>query len=73
MIIKKMLVGFALAFVAIFVVVAFVTYLWNLIAYGEGTFEWATSFRLGIILTVLLGIALPLIGNVSQREKRNRI
>ena len=55
--IKKLLIDFVTTFALILVVATIVTYLWNLIRYGQSAVDWETSFRLAIIL----GIALPVI------------
>ncbi len=58
--IKKLIIGFVTTFAVTLVVCVMVTYLWNLIAHGESTVDWSTSFRLAIIL----GIVLPVIRRV---------
>ena len=55
--IKKLLIDFVTTFALILVVATIVTYLWNLIRYGQSAVDWETSFRLAIVL----GIALPVI------------
>ena len=55
--IKQFLIRFVITFALVFVVNAIVVYLWNLIAHGQGAFDWETSFRFAIIL----GIVLPII------------
>ena len=63
--IKKLLIDFVTTFALILVVATIVTYLWNLIRHGQGTVDWATSFRLAIIL----GIALPVTRAMRSRKK----
>ena len=41
-------------FVLAFVVTSIVSLLWNLLAHGQSTVDWATSFRFGIVLGILL-------------------
>ncbi|GAH75760.1 unnamed protein product [marine sediment metagenome] len=53
--IKNLLIGFATIFAVTLVAATIVTYLWNLIRHGQGAFDWETSFRLAIIL----GIVVP--------------
>lgn len=52
--IKKLLIEFAAAFAVTLVVSLIVTYLWNLILHQAGKVDWETSFRLAIILGVVL-------------------
>ena len=63
--IKNLLIGFAITFAVTIVVAAIVTYLWNLIAHGQGTVDWETAFRFAIIL----GIALPVAKAMTSKEK----
>ena len=63
--IKNLLIGFATTFAVTIVVAAIVTYLWNLIAHGQGTVDWETAFRFAIIL----GIALPVARAMTSKEK----
>ena len=63
--IKKLLIDFVTIFAVTLVVATIVTYLWNLIRHGQGTVDWATSFRLAIIL----GIVLPVARATKSREK----
>ncbi len=55
--IKRFLIHFIIVFALTFVVNTIVVYLWNLIAHGQGAFDWETSFRFAIIL----GIIVPII------------
>ena len=57
-------VDFIVRFAVIFVVTVIVTLLWNLIARGDANIDWATAFRLGIIL----GIALPILRRTEKKE-----
>ena len=52
--IKKLVVEFVTVFAVALVTVALVTFLWNLIGHGESTIDWETSFRLAIILGIIL-------------------
>jgi hypothetical protein len=52
--IRKFLVSFTTMFAITFVVSAIVSFLWNLIVHGTSTVEWETSFRLAIILGIVL-------------------
>ncbi len=63
--IKKYSIDFALTFVVVLVVSIIVTFLYSLIAHGEGAVDWETAFRLAIIL----GIVLPW---VHLREQKNK-
>ena len=57
--IKKLVVEFGAVFVASFVTVAVVTFLWNLIGHGESVVDWETSFRFAIIFGIILAWARP--------------
>jgi len=61
--VKNLLTSVAITFAVALVVAAIVTYLWNLLAHGQSTVDWETSFRLAIIL----GIVLPLARAMSSR------
>lgn len=63
--IKDLLIGFVTTFALTLVVAVIVTYIWNLIAHGQGTVDWETSFRFAIIL----GIALPVARAITIRGK----
>lgn len=52
--IKKLVVEFVTIFAAALVTVALVTFLWNLIGYGESTIDWETSLRFAIIFGIIL-------------------
>lgn len=54
--IKRFLIDFLITFTAVFVVNLIVVFLWNLIAHGQGSFEWETAFRFAIILGIILPI-----------------
>jgi uncharacterized membrane protein len=56
--IKEILIHFVVAFVVAFVVNAIVVYLWNLIRYGEGVFNWGLAFYFGIVCGVVFAIVL---------------
>jgi hypothetical protein len=62
---RSWFVDFAVRFIVIFVTTIIVTLLWNLIRHGDANIDWATSFRLGIIL----GIALPIIRRMEKKEQ----
>ena len=63
--IKKLLISFVTIFAVTLVVAAIVTYLWNLIRHGQSAVDWETSFRLAIIL----GIVVPVIRAMRSRKK----
>ena len=52
--IKKLVIEFVTVFAVVLVTVALVTFLWNLIGYGESTVDWETSFRFAIIFGIIL-------------------
>ena len=56
--IKDFLIRFAVAFVVAFVINAVVVYLWNLIRYGEGAFNWGLAFYFGIVCGVIFALVL---------------
>jgi len=60
--------GWIMEFLVIFfitlVVAVIVTLLWNLIAHGMVTADWATSFRLALIF----GIVLPLANRLGRKK-----
>ncbi len=62
--IKKFVTDFALTFVVAFIVSLILTFLYGLIAHGQGAVDWETAFRFGIIL----GIVLPWL---HQREHKH--
>ena len=53
---RQVLRDIALTIPITFVVAAFVTYLYSLIAHGAGRIDWETAFQLGLVI----GIVLPL-------------
>ena len=59
---KGFITQFALTFAVALVAAAVVTYLWSLVAEGQGTVDWGTVVPLAIVL----GIVLP----VSMRPRR---
>ena len=63
--IRDFLIRFAITFAVVFVVNAIVVYLWNLIAYGQGAFNWGLSFTLAVIV----GIVLPVTRVMMSKEK----
>ncbi len=63
--IKKLLISFVTIFGVTLVVAAIVTFLYSLTVHGAGTIDWETSFRLAIIL----GIVLPVARAMKSREK----
>lgn len=61
---KKYLTEFGIVFTIAFVAAAIVSFLYSLIIHGKGDFDWGISFRLGIIL----GIILPWIQSRAQKK-----
>lgn len=53
--IRKYLTDLALIFVVVFLVSVIVTFVYDLLAHGEGVVDWETAFRFAIVL----GIVLP--------------
>ena len=62
---KKFLADFGLTFVVAFLVAVLVTFIWSLMVHGAGGVDWETSFRLAIIL----GIVLPLTRSFQIRAE----
>ena len=62
---KGLIVNFAVTFAIAFVVTAIATLIWNLIQSRVAAVDWATSFRLGLIL----GIAFPLVDAFHNKAK----
>jgi len=54
---------FALIFSLTFAVTVVVTYLYSLIVHGNGIIDWAVSFRIAIIL----GIILPIVKILEKK------
>jgi hypothetical protein len=53
---KWFLAHFGVTFALVLVVGAAVSWLWSLIAHGSGAVDWESSFRLAVIL----GLVVPL-------------
>ena len=51
---KELLINFVITFAVTLVVTAIVTFLYSFIVHGAGTVDWETSFRLAIILGIVL-------------------
>ena len=64
--IKTLITEYITVFALTLVTVASVTFLWNIIGYGESTIDWETSFRFAFIF----GIILTWVN--SQEIKENR-
>jgi hypothetical protein len=60
---KKCAMDFAATFALVLIVSLVVSYVYGLIVHGAGYLEWESSFRIAIIL----GIVLPC---VNQRQKK---
>ena len=56
--IKRFLIDFLIVFTVAFVVNLIVVFLWNLIAHGQGSFDWETPFLFSIVLGIILPILL---------------
>ncbi|MDP2303539.1 MAG: hypothetical protein Q8N03_14065 [Ignavibacteria bacterium] len=62
----ELIKDFFLVFVITFVVVSLVTYLYGLLVHSSGTFDWATSFRLAIVLGIVFSW-------LHYRERKKKI
>ena len=60
--IQKLVIDIITTFVLAFVVVVVVTYLWGLIFQGAAAVDWGTSFRLAIMLGIILPVHRTMIG-----------
>ncbi|MDZ7860560.1 MAG: hypothetical protein U5O15_07830 [Candidatus Krumholzibacteriota bacterium] len=54
--VKSFFMDFVITFITTLVAAVVVTFLWNLIGNGSGSVDWATSFRLAIILGATMAI-----------------
>jgi hypothetical protein len=63
--IKKLVIEFVTVFAVVFVTVALVTFLWNIIGHAESAVDWETSFRFAIIF----GIILTWVKSRENKEK----
>lgn len=71
--IRKLFLDFVTVFVATLVASASVTLLWKLIVHGAGTIDWETSFRLAIILGLVLSwLEMQRSGKDGQPEQRQQ-
>ena len=59
---KNYITDFIITFIIVYAVTAAVTYLYSLIAHGNGVFGWETAFQFAIIF----GIVVPWI---NRRKK----
>jgi len=64
--IRDFLIRFAITFAVTFVVSAIVVYLWNLVRYGDGAFNWYMTF----VLAITVGIILPLVEVLRSRSQQ---
>jgi hypothetical protein len=62
---KNILRGFIVYFVLVLVVSAVVSYLYSLIAHGQGVLDWESSFRFAFVF----GVTLPIVGEIERRKK----
>ncbi len=53
---KKVLIGFIVMFLITLIVSIAVTYLWSLGFHDTAKIDWETSFRLAIILGIIISI-----------------
>jgi len=64
---KKLLINFITTFVLTFVVTVIVTFLYSLIVHRAGIVDWETSFRLAIILGIVLSMTM---GRESKKKEQ---
>jgi len=55
--IKRFLAHFGVTFILVFVVAAVVSWLWSLVAHGSGAVDWESTFRLAVILALVIPLA----------------
>lgn len=63
---RRILRAFFVYFVLTFIVGAVVSYLYSLIAHGQGTLDWGSSFRTALTLGLLFSVA----GELQRKEKQ---
>ena len=61
---RSLLTDFVIMFSITLIVNAIIIYVWNLIRYGEGIFNWELSFALAIGVTLAI-----VISNVIRKKK----
>ncbi len=62
---KNILRGFVVYFVLVFIVGAAVSFLYSLIAHGQGVVDWESSFRFALIF----GVVMPVVGEFERKKK----
>ncbi len=62
---KNFFIDFVTTFVITLIAAIVVTFLWNLIGSGSAGVDWATSFRLAIIL----GVSISIMNRRKKTEK----
>jgi hypothetical protein len=62
--VKEVVLGFLATAPIVLIVNLVVTYLYTLLAHGNGSLDWESSIRLGIIF----GIALPLVRQLDKKK-----
>ena len=65
--IKKLITEYITVFALTLVTVASVTFLWNIIGYGESTIDWETSFRFALMFGIIFT------WEKSREIKENRV
>jgi hypothetical protein len=62
---KNILPGFVVYFALVFIVSVVVSYLYSLVAHGQGVIDWELSYRLGFIF----GVSLPIVSEFERKMK----
>lgn len=65
--VKGLLAHAGIVFVLVLVISVLVSFLWSLIALGVGTPDWEFSFRLAVILGLVLPVATG--GHFDRKKK----
>jgi len=66
---KEGLISFLTGFAITFIVSVLVTYLWSLCFHEMATVDWETSFRLAIILGIIIPFIEARKGNKGGKEE----
>jgi len=61
----RLIIGFVLYFVIVFIVAGVVTFLYSLIIHGQGIIDWQTAF----IFAIIFGLVFSWM-NVKQRKRK---
>ncbi len=57
-------IEFLVTFIITLITAVVVTLVWNLLAHGAANVDWATSFRLAVIL----GVVMPVVNRAGKKD-----